>query len=107
MARTLNTYLRTGWCSTIAPVDGPTSATPCFSSSGMMASVWGVPRVRNSADTLFSSISLRAFSAAILGSNLSSSEVSSIFWPLTPPLALMDSMYSRAPSVVSFTPAAT
>ncbi len=73
----------------------------------MIASVCGVPRFRNSATTFRSSISLRAFSAASLGSNLSSSDTSSIFWPCTPPLALMLSMYSLAPSVVSFTPAAT
>ncbi|MNL56899.1 hypothetical protein D3C87_1804210 [compost metagenome] len=72
-----------------------------------MASVWGVPRVRNMANTFFSSISLRALSAASLGSNLSSIETISIFWPLTPPLALMSSMKSMAPSAVSLTPAAT
>ena len=82
-------YLRTGWCSTMAPVDGATSTTPCLSSRGRMASVCGVPRLRNRAETFLSSISVRAFSAASLGSNLSSREISSIFWPLTPPLALM------------------
>ena len=73
----------------------------------MIACVCGVPRVRNSAATFFSVISSFAFAAASLGSNLSSSETSSMFWPATPPLAFTESMYSRAPSVVSFTPAAT
>jgi len=44
------------------------------------------------ATTLRCSIRVRAFSAASLGSNLSSSWISSIFWPLTPPRALMASM---------------
>ena len=73
----------------------------------MIASVCGVPRFRNRASTFCSSTSLRAFSAASFGSNLSSRDTSSIFWPWTPPFALMLSMYSLAPSVVSLTPAAT
>ena len=40
--------------------DGPMSGTPYFSSSGMIASVCGVPRVRNIAVTFCSSISMRA-----------------------------------------------
>ena len=59
------------------------------------------------ASTFFSSISTLALAAASGGSNLSSSETSSIFCPWTPPLALMLSIHSFAPSVVSFTPAAT
>ncbi len=53
----------------------------------MMASVWGVPRVRNIASTFCSSMSLRALACARAGSNLSSSEMSSIFCPFTPPRA--------------------
>ena len=56
----------------VGPSTGATSTTPCLSSSGRMASVWGVPRLRNRAKTFLSSISVRAFSAASLGSNLSS-----------------------------------
>ena len=72
-----------------------------------MAWLCGVPRVRNRARTFFSSTSVRAFSAASLGSNLSSSDTSSIFCPWIPPRPLTISMYSLAPSVVSPTPAAT
>ncbi len=85
-------YGFTGLCSTIAPVDGATSGTLNSASSGAMASVCGVPRVRNNAVTLFSVMSLRAFSAASLGSNLSSSETSVMVWPLTPPRAFTASM---------------
>ena len=58
----------------------------------MMACVVGVPRGGNSAATFFSVISTLAFSAASLGSNLSSIWISSIFWPLTPPCAFSTTM---------------
>ena len=80
---------------------------PFASSSGMMPSEWGVPRLRNRARTFFSSISTLALALASGGSNLSSIGTSSIFWPWIPPLALTLSSHSLAPSVVSFTPAAT
>ena len=72
-----------------------------------MASVCGVPRVMNSASTLRSVISLRAFSAASLGSKRSSSVTTSMRRPLMPPAALVASKNSFAPSMFSFTPAAT
>ena len=90
----------------MAPVDGAISGTRYLSSTGMMACDWGVPRLKNRATAPFS-ISFWAFSAASLGSNLSSIDTSSIFWPLTPPRSLMASRYTFAPSVPSFTPAAT
>ena len=76
----------------MAPVDGPISGTLCSASSGRIACVCGVPRLRNSATTFFSVISVLAFAAASLGSNLSSIEISSIVWPFTPPLAFTASM---------------
>jgi hypothetical protein len=94
-------------CRIIAPVDGATSGTLNSSSSGRIASVCGVPRFMNSATTFFSVISLRAFSAASLGSNLSSIEISSTRWPWMPPVSLTWSIQSLAPSVFSFTPEAT
>ena len=85
--RTLNTLRLTGLCSSIAPVDGPRSGTRSSSSTGMMSSLCGVPRVRKSATAPFSTINVRAFAAASFGSNLSSSETSTIFCPFTPPRA--------------------
>ena len=75
----------------MAPLDGPMSGASYLSSSEMIASVWGVPRVGNIATAFCFSMSLRAFFAAGFGSDLSSNEISSIFWPPTPPLALMAS----------------
>ena len=63
----------------MAPVDGAIKVMPASLSRGMMASVWGVPRVKNKAITLLSAISFFAFSAASAGSNLSSIDTNSIF----------------------------
>jgi hypothetical protein len=65
-------FFCTGLCSAIAPVDGPTSATPYLSSSGITASVLGVPRFSSSATTFLSSISTRVFSSERLASRPSS-----------------------------------
>ena len=90
----------------MAPVEGAINGMRAGASSGMMAWVCGVPRFRNSATTPWS-ISALALSAARAGSNLSSSEISSMRCPLTPPALFTASISRRAPSVVSFTPAAT
>ena len=91
----------------MAPVDGATSGTLYSASSGINAWACGVPRFRNRASTFFWTIRSRATSTVTFGSKRSSTEISSIFWPLTPPLALTASKYSWAPSVFSLTPAAT
>src|SRR6516225_1722449 len=91
----------------MAPVDGAISGTPYSDSSGRMAWLCGVPRVRNSASTLSLVISSRALAAALAGSNLSSSATILICSPLTPPAALTWSIHSLAPAAVSLTPAAT
>ena len=91
----------------MAPVLGPTSGTFSSVSTGSSACECGVPRFRNSASTRCLVTSSRATSTVTLGSNLSSTVMSSIFWPFTPPRALMVSKYNFAPSWFSFTPAAT
>jgi hypothetical protein len=91
----------------MAPVLGPTSGTLSSVSSGSSAWECGVPRFRNSASTRCWVTSSRATSTVTFGSNLSSTVMSSIFWPFTPPRVLMVSKYSLAPSWFSFTPAAT
>ena len=72
----------------MAPVEGAMSASLYLASSGRIASVWGVPRLMNRATTFSCSISLAAFSAARGGLKLSSSVISLIFSPFTPPWAL-------------------
>ncbi|EWS62555.1 hypothetical protein Y695_04217 [Hydrogenophaga sp. T4] len=67
---------------------GPTSGSLCSASSGKRACACGVPRFRNSASTFCLVISSPATSTVRLGSNWSSTEISSIFWPFTPPRAL-------------------
>ena len=79
----------------------------CLARCGRMAWVCGVARLMNSAATLCSSISWRAFSPASLGSNLSSSVISLICSPCTPPRAFTWSRYRRTPTSVSPTLAAT
>ncbi|CAM8619478.1 hypothetical protein MCEMIEM13_02713 [Comamonadaceae bacterium] len=57
-----------------------------------MPSVWGVPRVMNRASTPLFSIKSLALAKASCVSNLSSSVMTSIFSPPTPPLAFTESM---------------
>lgn len=103
----MNTCFCTGLCSDIAPVEGAIKGVALLSSSGMIASALGVPRLSSRAITFFSSIRMREFSAERLGSNPSSRRITSIFSPWMPPCALTWSMTSCEPRMVSFTLAAT